>query len=55
MHDPESDRAFIEAFKAHVPAHVEVVELDTHLNAPLVGEAAVQLMKDMLGFDVKSG
>ena len=55
LHDPESDRAFIEAFKAHVPAHVEVVELDTHLNAPLVGEAAVQLMKDMLGFDVKSG
>jgi len=55
LHDPESDRAFIEAFKAHVPARVEVVELDTHLNAPLVGETAVQLMKDMLGFDVKSG
>jgi uncharacterized protein (UPF0261 family) len=48
LHDRESDRAFIEAFKAHVPARVEVVELDTHLNAPLVGETAVQLMKDML-------
>jgi len=55
LHDPESDRAFIEAFKARVPARVKVVELDTHLNAPLVGETAVQLMKNMLGFGLKSG
>jgi uncharacterized protein (UPF0261 family) len=55
LHDPESDRAFIGAFKAHAPTRVEVVELDTHLNDPLVGETAVQLMKDMLGFDARSG
>lgn len=55
LHDPESDRAFIEAFKAHVAARVEVVELDTHLNDPLVGETAVRLMKDMLGFDARNG
>jgi len=48
LHDPESDQAFIETLKAHVPVRVKVVEMDTHLNDPLVGETAVQLMKDML-------
>lgn len=48
LHDPESDRAFIEAFKAHVPRQVEVVELDTHLNDPQVGQVAVELMRKML-------
>ncbi|HSJ55523.1 MAG TPA: Tm-1-like ATP-binding domain-containing protein, partial [Anaerolineae bacterium] len=48
LHDPESDRAFIETFKACVPAGVHVVELDTHLNDPAVGETAVRLMKEML-------
>lgn len=48
LHDPESDRAFIEAFKAHVPPGVEVVELDTHLNDPQVGQVAVDLMRKML-------
>lgn len=46
--DPESDRAFIDTFKAHAPAEVKVVEMDTHLNDPAVGEAAVELMKEML-------
>jgi uncharacterized protein (UPF0261 family) len=48
LHDPKSDRAFIETFKAHVPASVQLVELDTHLNDPAVGETAVRLMKEML-------
>lgn len=48
LHDPGSDRAFIETFKAHAPAGVRVVELDTHLNDPQVGELAVQLMGEML-------
>jgi uncharacterized protein (UPF0261 family) len=53
LHNPGSDRAFIETFKAHIPARVEVVELDTHLNDPLVGQTAVRLMKDMLGAEVR--
>jgi len=48
LYDPESDRAFVAAFKAHLPRRVQVVELDTHLNDPLVGETAVRLMLDML-------
>ena len=49
LYDPESDRAFIETFKACVPRDVRLVELDTHLNDPLVGETAVSLMQEMLG------
>jgi uncharacterized protein (UPF0261 family) len=48
LHDPESDRAFVETFKAHAPAQVRIVEMDTHLNDPEVGKTAVQLMHEML-------
>jgi uncharacterized protein (UPF0261 family) len=48
LHDPESDRAFIETFRACVPAGVTLVELDTHLNDPVVGKTAVRLMQEML-------
>jgi len=48
LHDPDADHAFIETFRAHVPSNVTVVELDTHLNDPIVGETAVRLMKEML-------
>jgi uncharacterized protein (UPF0261 family) len=49
LHDPESDRAFIETFQACVPPDVQLVELDTHLNDPAVAETAVRLMQEMLG------
>lgn len=48
LHDPESDRAFIETFRACVPAGVQLVELDTHVNDPEVGETAVRLMREMV-------
>jgi uncharacterized protein (UPF0261 family) len=48
LHDPESDRAFVETFKAHAPAQIRIVEMDTHLNDPAVGKMAVQLMHEML-------
>lgn len=48
LHDPKSDRAFIDTFKAHVPAHIGLVEPDTHLNDPQVGELAVSSMQAML-------
>jgi uncharacterized protein (UPF0261 family) len=49
LHNPESDRAFIDTFKAHAPASVRIIEMDTHLNDPEVGETAVGLMQEMLG------
>jgi uncharacterized protein (UPF0261 family) len=48
LYDPASDQAFIEAFEAHVPSSVEVIEVDTHINDPQVGEMAVDFMRDML-------
>lgn len=48
LYDPQSDAAFLEAFKRYVPPSVHVLELDTHLNDPKVGETAVRLMRDML-------
>jgi uncharacterized protein (UPF0261 family) len=48
LHDPESDLAFVETFRAHAPPGVRIVEMDTHLNDPEVGELAVRLMKEML-------
>ena len=48
LHNPESDRAFVETFKAHAPAQVRIVEMDTHLNDPEVGKMAVRLMREML-------
>lgn len=48
LHDPESDRAFIETFRACVPPGVSLVELDTHLNDPAVGKMAVRLMQEMV-------
>jgi uncharacterized protein (UPF0261 family) len=48
LHDPQSDAAFLDTFRRRVPPGVGVVELDTHLNDPEVGETAVSLMRDML-------
>ncbi|NPV87353.1 MAG: Tm-1-like ATP-binding domain-containing protein [Anaerolineae bacterium] len=48
LHDPQSDAAFIRAFKQHVAPRVEVVELDTHLNDGRVAQTAVELMQTML-------
>ncbi len=49
IHDPESDHAFIQAFKDSVSSNVEVIEMDTHINDKVVGEKAVELMLEMLG------
>jgi uncharacterized protein (UPF0261 family) len=48
FHNPDLDRAFLEAFKACAPPNVRLVELDADLNDPLVTDTAVQLMQEML-------
>lgn len=48
LYDPESDRAFVETFQAVAPPQVQIVEMDTQLNDPAVGETAVQLMREMM-------
>jgi uncharacterized protein (UPF0261 family) len=48
LYDPDSDRAFVETFHALAPSKMRVVEMDTHINDPAVGEVAVRLMKEMV-------
>jgi uncharacterized protein (UPF0261 family) len=48
LYNPASDQAFRQAFLAAVSPRVEVIELDTHLNSPLVAETAVNLMRAMM-------
>jgi len=49
LYDPDSDQAFRSAFKECISPRVKVVEIDTHLNDPQVGELAVEMMQEMLG------
>jgi uncharacterized protein (UPF0261 family) len=48
LHDAEADRAFLQAFRSHVPARAELVEMDTHINDSAVAETAVAMMRAML-------
>jgi uncharacterized protein (UPF0261 family) len=48
LHDPQADQAFIQALKERIPARVDLIEMDTHLNDPLVGEKAAEWMRAML-------
>ena len=48
LHDPDADQAFVRAIKERLSPRVELLELDTHLNDPLVGENAVAFMRQML-------
>jgi uncharacterized protein (UPF0261 family) len=48
LHEPESDRAFIDTFNDKAARKITIVELDTHINDPIVGKTAVRLMREML-------
>jgi uncharacterized protein (UPF0261 family) len=48
LYDPEADLAFVRAFGRCVSPKVEVVKLDTHINDPLVAQAASAHMQASL-------
>lgn len=48
LHDPKADQAFIDTIRTCLPSSVRLVEMDTHLSDPAVGEMAVHLMREML-------
>ncbi len=48
LHDPAAIWAFVETFRAQAPSSLRLVELDTDLNDPEVGQTAVRLMREML-------
>jgi uncharacterized protein (UPF0261 family) len=48
LHDPESDQAFIETIKKHLDPRVELIEIDTHLNDPVVADTSVEFISRFL-------
>jgi uncharacterized protein (UPF0261 family) len=48
LYDPESDQAFISEIKKRLDRRVELIELDTHLNDPVVARTAVEFMEACL-------
>ncbi len=46
LHEPETDRAFVDELKKYLDPEIQVVEVDTHLNTPEFAEAIVQAFRD---------
>lgn len=44
LHDPEGDRIFIESLKKHLRARIQVIEVDAHINDPLLAQTAVSAL-----------
>jgi uncharacterized protein (UPF0261 family) len=45
LHEPETDREFVDELKKQLHPEIEVIELDTHLNAPEFAEAVVRAFR----------
>ena len=45
LHEPETDRAFVDELKKQLNAAIELIELDTHLNTPEFAEAVVRAFR----------
>ena len=47
LHEPETDRAFVEELRTHLHPEIQMIELDTHLNTPEFAEAVVRAFRDV--------
>jgi uncharacterized protein (UPF0261 family) len=48
FHDPAADQAFVDALKANLPANIQVIERDTHIDDPAFATEAANLLIDMI-------
>jgi uncharacterized protein (UPF0261 family) len=48
LHDPESDAAFFDHLRTHLPENIEVVEMDTHAEDPEFVRTAIDLLIDLI-------
>ncbi|GLR87915.1 Tm-1-like ATP-binding domain-containing protein [Bradyrhizobium iriomotense] len=46
--DEAADRAFIETLRSSLPPHVRVLELDAHINDPMVAKHSVELLSELI-------
>lgn len=45
LHDPDSDRAFIEGIKENLDPEIEIIEMDTHINSPEFAKKVAQVLR----------
>lgn len=48
FHDPAADQAFVDALKANLPANIQVIERDTHIDDPAFATEAAKLLIDLI-------
>ena len=48
LYDPEADRAFIDALKKQLKPHINVVEVDAHINDPVFADTIAPLLLEMI-------
>lgn len=48
FHDPDADQALFDAIRAHVQPHIDVIELDLHINDPAFADAMADRLLHML-------
>jgi uncharacterized protein (UPF0261 family) len=47
LHEPETDRAFLDELKKQFDPEIQVIEVDTHLNTPAFASAIVNAFRDV--------
>jgi uncharacterized protein (UPF0261 family) len=53
LHEPETDKAFVDELKRQFNPEIEVIELDTHLNTPAFADAVVRAFRDVFALQAK--
>ncbi len=48
IHDPLSDRAFIDELRANLDPEIQIIEVDTHINTPEFARAVVEALEPIL-------
>jgi uncharacterized protein (UPF0261 family) len=51
LHEPDTDRAFVDELKAHLHPDIQVIEMDTHLNSPEFAAAVVGAFREVFASD----
>ena len=48
LHEPDTDKVFVEELRMDLKPEIEIIELDTHLNSPEFARAAVDALDEMM-------
>jgi uncharacterized protein (UPF0261 family) len=53
LHEPETDKEFVDELKTQLHPEIQVIEMDTHLNAPEFAEAVVRAFREVFGMGAR--